>query len=102
MTRQRFDDSVDHGQQALIPDRSLLCRMPGCNSRWTVDIGHGRVCSKHDEALSRAGSKGGGITTAPASIKRLQDALPRHAPVRPFAEPADHDEDYVHDDALPL
>lgn len=101
MTRQRFDESFDHSQQPLVGDRSLLCRMPGCNSRWTVDIAHGRVCSMHDEALSRAGSRGEGISRPPASIKRLQDAIPLRPPVRHFSEPVDDREEFVHDDAVP-
>lgn len=92
MTRQRFDEHADRSAQPLLADRSLLCRMPGCNHRWTVDISHGRVCSMHDEALSRAGSRGSGISTAPPAVRRLQDALPRLPPARPYAEPEEHDD----------
>lgn len=80
--------SFDAGAQA---DRALMCRMPGCSNRWTVDMGHGKVCSHHDEALSRSGS-----TVAPAEVRRFQSAIPLREAVRPFAEPSDHDEEYVH------
>lgn len=43
------------GAEQANPSNGLMCRMPGCSLRWSVDIGHGRVCSFHDEQLSRRG-----------------------------------------------
>lgn len=48
-------------RQQSEPDQSqvysgLMCRMPGCSLRWAVDISHGRVCSFHDEQLSKRGT----------------------------------------------
>lgn len=76
-------------------ESALLCRMPGCRSRWTVDMGHGKVCSHHDEALSRAGS-----VAPPEQLRRFQQPMPLREAARPFAEPVEHDEEYVHDDPV--
>lgn len=73
-------------------DRALMCRMPGCRSRWTVDMGHGKVCSHHDEALSRAGS-----VAPPEQVRRFQAPIPMREAVKPFAEVPEHDEEYIHD-----
>ena len=68
-------------------ENALMCRMPGCRNRWTVDMGHGKVCSFHDEALSRAGS-----VAPPEQVRRFQQPIPIREAVRPFAEPDDHDD----------
>lgn len=76
--------------------QTLMCRMPGCRNVWTVDILHGRVCSHHDAVLSR------GSSSAPPTDRavRHQAPIPLRDAVRPFAEPEEHDEEYVHDDAV--
>lgn len=70
-------------------DHSMLCRMPGCRNRWTVDINHGRVCSLHDETLSRVG------IVKPSGSKRLvaSTPIPLRDAVRPFAEPVEPEEE---------
>ena len=69
-------------------DHSLMCRMPGCRNVWTVDISHGRVCSLHDETLSRAGSKPPPKRICGAPAISLSEA------VRPFAEPVEREEEF--------
>lgn len=69
-------------------DAGLMCRIPGCRNRWTVDILHGRVCSHHDTELSRGG------VAPPAEVRqRHQAPIPLRDAVRPYAEPAEHDEE---------
>lgn len=83
-----FQASPDEGS-------SLLCRMPGCRNPWTVDILHGRVCSHHDAVLARGGS----AAKPSDNPVRHQAPIPLRDAVRPYAEPEEHDEEYVHDDA---
>lgn len=54
---------------------ALLCCVEGCGRKWTSDFGR-RLCSEH--------LRGGGST------KPLP--LPTRQPERPYAEPADRDE----------
>ena len=82
--RSRQQSEPDAG-----PDHSLMCRMSGCRSRWTVDILHGRVCSLHDDALSRVSRP------KPTAIPRaLGTPVPFHDAVRPFIEPSDREEEF--------
>lgn len=91
MKRRTFNESDDAGTGVALFDdgtRALMCRMPGCRNRWTVDILHGKVCSDHDAALSRAGS------TRPAgTVRRAQAAMPLREALPHFAEPADRDDE---------
>jgi hypothetical protein len=50
------------------PNHGLMCRMPGCSLRWSVDIGRGRVCSFHDEQLSQRGVPNVGKRKASTAI----------------------------------
>jgi hypothetical protein len=69
-------------------DGALMCRMPGCHNRWTVDVLHGRVCSFHDDSLSRCGVK------PTARVNRLASSpIPVSEAVRPFTEP-EHDGEF--------
>lgn len=89
MKRRSFDESEEKPSNALpFGSSSLLCRMPDCGRRWSVDIGHGRVCSMHDEMLSRES-----ICKAPASVR---STAPRPLPtlgeaVKPFVEVDDEE-----------
>lgn len=69
-------------------DSSLMCRMPGCRNKWAVDILHGKVCSYHDAELSKG-------STPPTEQRkpRHQASIPLRDAVRPYAEPAEHDEE---------
>jgi len=82
--RERQQSEPEHGSGF---DGALMCRMPGCRNRWTVDILHGRVCSLHDDSLSRCGVK-------PAQrAKRLASSpVPLADAVRPFVEPEREEE----------
>lgn len=59
---------------------SLLCLVEGCYHRWSTDFGK-RLCSP-------CARKGEQAKTKPLQLLR--------EPVRPFTEPTDHDEEYVH------
>lgn len=63
-------------------DHSLLCRMPGCSARWSVNINHGRVCSFHDDSLSRNGhprpKTARPATHTPAGPVTIASAIPAH------------------------
>jgi hypothetical protein len=77
-----FNES-DSGESAPRgPDHSLLCRVPGCGKRWSVDINHGRVCSDHDARFSvSAGSQ------APQSFIDRQRGGMQAAPFRQITPP---------------
>lgn len=64
-------------------DHALMCRIPGCRSRWTVDVLHGRVCSLHDDSLSRCG-----VAPSRRANRLASTPVPMAEAVRPFAEPA--------------
>ncbi len=98
MTRRHFDENSEHEDSPAEAAASLMCRMPSCRNRWTVDICHGRVCSFHDSALYRASDKARGITTAPEAVRRLSSVLPGRAAVRPYSEPEERDEEDSHVD----
>lgn len=73
--------------------RALQCRMDGCRNRWVVDINFGKVCSHHDGTLARGGS-----SVQPSDRpQRHQAPIPLRDAVRPYAEPLEPDEEYVHD-----
>lgn len=67
-------------------DNSLMCRMPGCTLRWSVDISHGRVCSFHDESLSRRGMR-----TA-TTQKTVAGPVPLAQEIPHWSDPSDADE----------
>ena len=68
-------------------DFGLLCRMPGCKKRWTVDVNHGRVCSVHDAVLSRCGQ--------PLLVARSKPLMvPLRQAVKPYVEVSDRDEEF--------
>ena len=91
MNRQRFDDSASPAPaRAYESDRSLLCSTQGCGRLWTCDFGK-RLCSDCDARRQSSHARKAPQATL-ACIPSLREA------VRPFAEPVDHDEDYVHDD----
>lgn len=69
-------------------ERRLMCRMPGCRNRWTVDMTNGAVCSHHDAVLTH--SHGG---KPPEGLPKRQAAIPLREAVRPFAEPVEHDDE---------
>lgn len=74
-------------------ERDLLCRWEGCRNRWTVDFSHGRLCSHHDAIAAR-----GGPAKSQDNPVRHQAPIPLREAVRPFSEPAEHDDPYVHDE----
>lgn len=69
--------------------RALMCTMPGCRNKWTCDVSHGKVCSHHDEALSR--SHGGKRPDGPPT-RQAPLPIPLREAVRPFAEPEERDQ----------
>ena len=48
MRRSAFDETRDqHTADHLDRRAPLMCAAHGCPNRWTVDAGHGRLCSAH-------------------------------------------------------
>jgi hypothetical protein len=84
-----FNKARERQQQApdVVSDHGLLCRVPGCGRLWSVDISHGRVCSMHDDAFSRAHAP----RLATPAPRRLGMPTLREA-VKPFCEPERDDE----------
>lgn len=62
------------------------CSVAGCTNPWSSNFGR-RLCSHHGNA------------GAPANRQPMLPAMPplREA-VRPYSEPSERDEEYVHDD----
>jgi len=88
MNRQRFDENATGALPSL--DHSLLCSNAGCNRRWTCDFGK-RLCSECDAR------RHSGHAAKPPQRQAMLPAMPtlREA-VRPYAEPDERDEEYVH------
>jgi hypothetical protein len=68
-------------------DTSLLCSEPGCTNPWSSNYGR-RWCSAHNPGLS--GYKPVQTQSTLVGLPTLRDA------VRPFSEPTEPDEEYVH------
>jgi hypothetical protein len=68
-------------------ESALMCRMPGCRNRWTVDMANGRLCSYHDAAVTH--NHGG---KPPEGLPKRQAAIPLREAMRPFSEPTERDE----------
>lgn len=68
-------------------DTSLLCSEPGCTAVWSSNYGR-RYCSAHNPGLS--GHAPVKRQSSLAGMPTLRDA------VRPYSEPSEPDEEYVH------
>jgi hypothetical protein len=68
-------------------ERALMCRMPGCRNRWSVDVSHGKVCSQHDQQLAKADHTEGAQRARQFRATLLPHSLPTLREVaRPFTE----------------
>ncbi len=65
-----------------------LCRWPGCTRPWTTTFGAAPCCGEHRDLFAVHPPE----QLAPAP--QPTPAVPTHEPVRPFIEPADHEEDF--------
>lgn len=69
---ERIADEVNRDAQE---ERRLNCQAAGCNSRWSIDFGNGRWCSRHDKAPKQSTGN-----PAPDRIKALLATAVRRMP----------------------
>lgn len=74
-TFKRDERIADEANRDLEEERRLMCQMPGCRNRWSVDFGNGRLCSQHDRVPKQSVGK-----PAPDRIKALLATAVRRMP----------------------